>query len=71
VGQSVVAEGWIVRARRRLIETRGHVVDADTGTELATGDGLYVAADPSRRRELQERYGFRFVEEAPVRGARA
>jgi acyl-coenzyme A thioesterase PaaI-like protein len=62
VGQSLLAEGWIIRARRRLVETRGRIVDGRTGTELATGEALYLAADPSRKRELQERYGFRFIE---------
>ena len=70
VGQSLLAEGWIVRARRRLVETRGHIVDRATGAELATAEALYLAADPSRKRELQQRYGFRFVDEDGSRPAR-
>ena len=68
VGQSLHAEGWVVRARRRLVETRGHIVDAATGEKLATGEALYLAADPTRKRELQERYGFRFTDEAADAG---
>ncbi|MDO8483376.1 MAG: hypothetical protein Q7S35_00335 [Candidatus Limnocylindrales bacterium] len=30
-----------------------------SGIELATATGVYVAADTTRKRELQERYGFR------------
>jgi acyl-coenzyme A thioesterase PaaI-like protein len=63
VAQSLLAEGWIVRARRRVIDTRGRIIDRSTGDELATGEAVYVAADPSRKRELQERYGFRFIDE--------
>ena len=64
VGQSLRAEGWVVRARRRLVETRGHITEAETGEELATAEALYLAADPTRRRELQQRYGFRFTDDA-------
>jgi acyl-coenzyme A thioesterase PaaI-like protein len=53
------AEGWITRARRRLVETSARIVDVTTGMELATATGLYVAADADRKRELQARYGFR------------
>ncbi len=58
VGTLIRGEGWIVRARRRLVETAGRIVDAD-GTLLATAEGVYVAADEARKRELQERYGYR------------
>ncbi len=34
------------------------IVDAD-GTVLATAEAVYVAADEARKRELQERYGYR------------
>jgi acyl-coenzyme A thioesterase PaaI-like protein len=63
VGQELHAEGWVVRARRRLVDARGRIEDATTGEELATGEAIYVAADPSRKRELQERYGFRFTDD--------
>ena len=58
IGRQIRAEGWIVRNRRRLVETAGRIVTGD-GTELATAEGLYVAADDARKRELQARYGYR------------
>ena len=59
VGTRIRAEGWIVRSRRRIVETAGRVVDAETGIELATGEGVYVAADATRKAELRARYAFR------------
>ena len=61
LGTLLHAEGWITRSRRRVVETEAHVVDASTGATLATATGVYVAADAARKRELQERYGFRRV----------
>ena len=58
VGDRVRAEGWIVRSRRRIVETAAHIVDA-SGTVLATAEGTYLAADETRKRELQARYGYR------------
>ncbi len=58
IGRPLRAEGWIVRARRRLVDTAAQLVDAD-GTVLATAEGRYVAADETRKRELQARYGYR------------
>ena len=59
VGLKLRADGWITRARRRLVETEGRIVDSTTGAELVTATGVYVAADEERKRELQRRYGFR------------
>ncbi len=53
------AEGWVTRARRRLVETAARVVDQTTGEELATAEGTYLAADESRKAALRRRYGFR------------
>jgi acyl-coenzyme A thioesterase PaaI-like protein len=53
------AEGWITRSRRRLIDTKGRIVDLASGQELATSTGLYIAADEGRKAELRARYGFR------------
>ena len=53
------AEGWVTRARRRLVDTAAHVVDQTTGEELATADGTYLAADETRKAALRRRYGFR------------
>jgi uncharacterized protein (TIGR00369 family) len=61
VGSRIRGEGWLVRARRRLVETGGRIVDADSGEELATAEGLYVAAPEERKRELKERYAYRVV----------
>ena len=58
VGTRVRAEGWIVRSRRRLVDTAGQVVDSE-GNVLATAEAIYVAADEERKRELMERYGVR------------
>jgi acyl-coenzyme A thioesterase PaaI-like protein len=52
------AEGWITRQRRRIIDTEGRIVDANTGAILATSTGVYVAADAERKAELRARYGF-------------
>ncbi len=58
IGTPLRAEGWIVGARRRLVDTAAQLVDVD-GTVLATAEGRYVAADETRKRELQARYGYR------------
>jgi acyl-coenzyme A thioesterase PaaI-like protein len=59
VGLPIRAEGLITRARRRIVDTEGHIVDAMTGIELATATGVYVAADTARKRDLRERYAYR------------
>jgi uncharacterized protein (TIGR00369 family) len=64
VGSRVRAEGWIVRSRRRLVDTAGQILDSD-GTVLATAEAIYVAASEERKRELFETYGVR------IRNARA
>jgi uncharacterized protein (TIGR00369 family) len=58
IGQPIRAEGWIVRSRRRLVDTGGHVVDSG-GTVLARADAVYLTVDEDRKRELQARYGYR------------
>ena len=58
VGTRVRAAGWIVRSRRRLVDTAGQVVDSE-GKVLATAEAVYVAAGEERKRELMERYGVR------------
>ena len=59
VGAPILAEGWTARSRRRIVDTAGHIVDPDSGAELATATGVYVAADSTRKQDLQARYGFR------------
>jgi uncharacterized protein (TIGR00369 family) len=58
VGQPIRAEGWILESKRRIQRTAGHIVDAESGVELATAQGTYVAATDAKKRELKERYGF-------------
>ena len=58
VGSRVRAEGWIVRSRKRIVETAARIVDG-SGTVLATAEGTYLAAGATRKRELQARYGYR------------
>jgi len=70
VGRTIRAEGWVTEMRRRLVTTAGSIVDVADGTLLATADGLYVAATEDRKRELQERYGFRAGSDVPGTGAR-
>jgi len=64
VGMPIRAEGWITRSRRRIVDTAGHIIDAATGAELATATGVYVAASPDRKRDLQRRYAYRASDEA-------
>jgi uncharacterized protein (TIGR00369 family) len=66
-GQRIRAEGWIVDARRRLIRTAGHIVDATGGAILAAAEGTYVPATEERKRALKERYRFRLVSDTPGR----
>jgi uncharacterized protein (TIGR00369 family) len=70
VGRPIRAEGWVTEIRRRLVTTAGSIVDVADGTRLATADALYVAATEERKRELQERYGFRAGSDVPGAGAR-
>jgi uncharacterized protein (TIGR00369 family) len=70
VGRTIRAEGWVTELRRRLVTTAGSIVDVADGSLLATADALYVAATVERKRELQERYGFRAGSDVPGTGAR-
>ena len=70
VGRTIRAEGWVTELRRRLVTTAGSIVDVADGTLLASADALYVAATQDRKRELQERYGFRAGSDVPGTGAR-
>lgn len=56
--RTILAEGWVTEARRRLLMTAGRIVDPETGTVLATADATYVAASE----ELKQRYGYRPIE---------
>jgi acyl-coenzyme A thioesterase PaaI-like protein len=63
IGSRLRADGEIATSRRRIVETTAKFVRVDDGEVLATARGTYLAADPARRRELRERYGFRFRDE--------
>ena len=56
---AIRADGWVTRSRRRVVDTSARLIELETGIELATATGVYVAADGARKRELQDRYGFR------------
>ncbi len=56
VDQRLRAEGWVIRTRRRLVDTAGHLVDATGGQVLAKATGVYVAADEARKAQLRRRY---------------
>ncbi len=62
------AEGWITKARRRIVDTAARIVDVGSGTELAAATGVYVAADDARKLAIQERYGFRRLDGAVAGG---
>jgi uncharacterized protein (TIGR00369 family) len=64
IGSRIRAEGWIVKSRRRLVDTAGHVLD-EHGNVLATAEAIYLGAGDERKRELMARYGVR------IRNARA
>ncbi|HEY8438311.1 MAG TPA: PaaI family thioesterase [Candidatus Limnocylindrales bacterium] len=72
IGVPIRADGWITSSRRRLIETAATITGTD-GTLLATASATYVAADDARRRELQDRYRFRLVDDGarPIAAPRA
>jgi acyl-coenzyme A thioesterase PaaI-like protein len=63
VGSRIRADGEIATSRRRIVETTAKLIRLDDGEVLATARGTYLAADPARRRELRERYGFRFTDQ--------
>jgi uncharacterized protein (TIGR00369 family) len=62
VGRRIRAIGQVSRARRRLVETTGQIVDLDSGEILALGTGLYLVADDARKGVLREQYGFRRID---------
>lgn len=65
IGAPVRAEGRVVEARRRIFRTEGVILSLPSRTVLASAEGVYVAASDHRKRELQQRYGFRYVDPPP------
>lgn len=63
IDQPIRAEGWIVERRRRRFDTAATVLDRDTGVVLVQARAIYLAADPTRSKEIRERYGFRIADE--------
>lgn len=59
IDTAIRADGWVSRSRRRVVDTSARVIEIESGIELATATGVYVAADAARKRKLQDRYGFR------------
>ncbi|MEX1169567.1 MAG: PaaI family thioesterase [Chloroflexota bacterium] len=64
------ADGWVARSRRRVVDTAARLIEIETGAELATATGVYVAADAVRKRELQARYGYRRLDAGKAEAAR-
>ena len=59
VGMAIRAEGWITRSRRRIVDTAGEILDAESGLVLASATGVYMAAGAARKQDLRERYAYR------------
>jgi acyl-coenzyme A thioesterase PaaI-like protein len=66
VDRPFMAEGWVTRSRRRLVDTSARLIDVASGIELATATGVYVVAGAARKEELRKRYGFRLAEDTPT-----
>ena len=64
------ADGWVTRSRRRVVDTSARMIEIESGIEFATATGVYVAADAARKRELEDRYGFRRLDALPDTAAR-
>src|ERR1700693_2889531 len=59
LGRPIRAEGRVVRARRRLVDADGVILDLADGTILARAEATFVGAPEERKRELKARYDFR------------
>jgi acyl-coenzyme A thioesterase PaaI-like protein len=56
-GEILRASGWVESQRRRIYEIKGEVRAGDRLVAEATG--TYLAASPSQKAELKQRYGVR------------
>lgn len=45
IGRKLIAEGWVEKQDGRKIYTSGELRDAETGTIIASGKGLYYQMD--------------------------
>jgi uncharacterized protein (TIGR00369 family) len=68
IGRAIRAEGRVVRARRRLVDAEGVILDRVDGTILARSEATFVGASDERKSELKARYGFRLATDAIARG---
>jgi uncharacterized protein (TIGR00369 family) len=66
-GERLLAEGRVVRRRRRIYEVRGEV-RTDDGRLIAEGSGRYLGAAPTEKAALKERYGITSPETPGTRG---
>jgi uncharacterized protein (TIGR00369 family) len=65
-GETLRAEGWVASRRRRIYEIKGEVRAADRLVAEATG--TYLAASPTQKTELKQRYGVRSSGAAATEG---
>jgi acyl-coenzyme A thioesterase PaaI-like protein len=70
IDSAIRADGWVTRSRRRVVDTSARLTEIESGIEVATATGVYVAADAARKRELEGRYGFRRLDARPDTAAR-
>jgi uncharacterized protein (TIGR00369 family) len=55
-GEVLRARGWVTERRRRIYRVKGEIRGADDRL-VATGEGRFLGASPSEKRELKARYG--------------
>jgi acyl-coenzyme A thioesterase PaaI-like protein len=56
-GERLRAEGWVEGQRRRIYDVKGEVRAG--GRLIAEATGTYLAASPTQKAELKQRYGWR------------
>jgi uncharacterized protein (TIGR00369 family) len=61
-GRRIRAEGTVVEESRRVFRTEGRILDPETGDELATAEGTFLAVPPAELERLKTRYRWRRVE---------
>jgi acyl-coenzyme A thioesterase PaaI-like protein len=58
IGRPIRAEGRVIAARRRIVETEGVLTDLGDGAVLARSAATFVGASEAKKSELKARYGF-------------
>jgi acyl-coenzyme A thioesterase PaaI-like protein len=56
-GERLRAEGWVEGQRRRIYDVKGEVRAGDR--LIAEASGTYLAASPTQKADLKQRYGWR------------